>query len=190
MSRRDAAGCALSRSQGVSVVPMIQCRPHGMTNSTDSRRTHDQTGLGADPVTRHDQVDSLAGLDVERTASAHHLLDLVGPHPGCVDHHASADLDLAAGLEVDGADPDDPLALSQEADDLGAVRAQRAVRRGGAGDRHDQPRVIDLGVEVLDRSREGLGAEVGGDPCAPAGAAGAGAAAGPCRTCPPSPWPS
>ena len=35
MSAADAAGCALSRSQSVSVVPTIQCRPHGMTNSTD-----------------------------------------------------------------------------------------------------------------------------------------------------------
>ncbi len=35
MSARLAAGCALSRSHGVSVVPMIQCRPHGITNSTD-----------------------------------------------------------------------------------------------------------------------------------------------------------
>ncbi len=35
MSALLAAGCALSRSQAVSVVPMIQCRPHGMTNSTD-----------------------------------------------------------------------------------------------------------------------------------------------------------
>ncbi len=34
MSALDAAGCALSRSQSVSVVPMIQWRPHGMTNST------------------------------------------------------------------------------------------------------------------------------------------------------------
>ena len=36
MSVRDAAGCALSRSHLVSVVPMIQCRPHGITNSTDT----------------------------------------------------------------------------------------------------------------------------------------------------------
>ncbi len=35
MSVRDAAGWARSRSQAVSVVPMIQCRPHGITNSTD-----------------------------------------------------------------------------------------------------------------------------------------------------------
>ena len=34
MSVADAAGCALSSSQSVSVVPMIQCRPHGITNST------------------------------------------------------------------------------------------------------------------------------------------------------------
>ncbi len=35
MSARLAAGCALSRFQSVSVVPMIQCRPQGITNSTD-----------------------------------------------------------------------------------------------------------------------------------------------------------
>ena len=35
MSALLAAGWALSRSHGVSVVPMIQCRPHGITNSTD-----------------------------------------------------------------------------------------------------------------------------------------------------------
>ena len=35
MSALEAAGWALSRSQAVSVVPMIQCRPHGITNSTD-----------------------------------------------------------------------------------------------------------------------------------------------------------
>ena len=34
MSFADAAGCALSSCQSVSVVPMIQCRPHGITNST------------------------------------------------------------------------------------------------------------------------------------------------------------
>ena len=35
MSAREAAGWALSRFQSVSVVPMIQCAPHGITNSTD-----------------------------------------------------------------------------------------------------------------------------------------------------------
>src|SRR6185437_7318952 len=35
MSALVAAGCAKSRFQSVSVVPMIQCVPHGMTNSTD-----------------------------------------------------------------------------------------------------------------------------------------------------------
>ncbi len=34
MSVELAAGCALSSSQSVSVVPMIQWRPHGITNST------------------------------------------------------------------------------------------------------------------------------------------------------------
>ena len=35
MSARDAAGWARSSSHGVSVVPMIQWRPHGITKSTD-----------------------------------------------------------------------------------------------------------------------------------------------------------
>ncbi len=35
MSLRLAAGWSLDSDQSVSVVPMIQCRPHGMTNSTD-----------------------------------------------------------------------------------------------------------------------------------------------------------
>jgi len=35
MSADVAAGWALSRSQCVSVVPMIQCRPQGMTKRTD-----------------------------------------------------------------------------------------------------------------------------------------------------------
>ena len=35
MSFFDAAGCALSSVQSVSVVPMIQCRPHGITKSTE-----------------------------------------------------------------------------------------------------------------------------------------------------------
>ena len=35
MSVRVAAGWALSRFQSVSVVPTIQCRPQGITNSTE-----------------------------------------------------------------------------------------------------------------------------------------------------------
>ena len=35
MSALVAAGWARSRFQSVSVVPMIQCVPHGITNSTD-----------------------------------------------------------------------------------------------------------------------------------------------------------
>ena len=34
MSAAVAAGCALSRFQSVSVVPISQCRPHGITKST------------------------------------------------------------------------------------------------------------------------------------------------------------
>ena len=59
MSVADAAGCALSSVQAVSVVPTIQCRPHGITNSTLRLGAQDQPDVGADPVPRHDEVDAL-----------------------------------------------------------------------------------------------------------------------------------
>ena len=76
---------------------------------------HDEAGLGADPVARHDEVDALGRLHVQRAAAADHLLDLVGPDAGGVDDHPGPDLELAAVLEVEGADADHPLALAQEA---------------------------------------------------------------------------
>ena len=182
MSVRLAAGCALSRFQSVSVVPMIQCRPHGITNSTDFSVRVMKPVSRADPVARHDEVDALAGLDVEAAAAADHLLDLVGPDAGGVDDDPGPDLEVAAGLEVAGAHADHPLALAQEAGHLGAGGDVRAVGGGGPGDRDHQPGVVDLAVVVADRagaaSRSAGRARSG----RPGAGTGAGAAARPCRT--------
>ena len=118
----------------------------------------------ADPVARHDEVDALAGLDVEAAAAADHLLDLVGPDAGGVDHDPGPDLEVASGLEVAGAHADHPLALAQEAGHLGAGGDVRAVGGGGAGHGDDQPGVVDLAVVVADRAVQLLGPQVGRDP--------------------------
>ena len=164
MSARLAAGCALSRFHGGvggADDPVPAPRDHEQHRLLGA---HDEAGLGADPVARHDQVDALAGLHVQRAAAADHLLDLVGPDPGGVDHDAGPDLEVALVLEVARADADDPLALAQEAGDLDPGRDVRAVAGGGAGDRHHQPGVVDLAVVVLDRAGDRVGLEVGRDP--------------------------
>ena len=114
MSLRLAAGWALSRDQSVSVVPMIQCRPHGMTNSTDFSVRRISPDSDSDPVARHDEVDALGGADVELAALAHHRLGVVGPDAGRVDDLLGADLEVAAALQVAGPRAGDPLALAQE----------------------------------------------------------------------------
>ncbi len=98
---------------------MIQCRPHGITNSTDF------SVLVMNPVS--DRIRSrgttrwmpLLACDVQRTASADHLLDLVGPDTGRVDHDSGAHLEVTAVLEVARPDADHALALAEEAGDLG-----------------------------------------------------------------------
>ena len=113
---------------------------------------------------RHDEVDALAGVDVELRLAADELLHLVGPHTGRVDDDLGADLEVALALEVAGADADDPVALAQEAGDLGAGRDVGAVVGGGAGDRHHQPGVVDLAVVVADRAVQLVGPDVRGHP--------------------------
>ncbi len=124
----------------------------------------DEAALAADAVAGYDEVDALARLDIERAATAEHLLDLVGPHSPGVDHDLRAHLDLAVVLEVHQPRADDPVALAQEADHLGARGHVGAVRRGGARDVHDQSGVVDLAVEVADRAGEVFGLQVGCHP--------------------------
>ena len=165
MSAREAAGWARSRSHGVSVVPMIQCRPHGITNSTDFSVLVMKPALAADPVARHDEVDALARLDVERAPAAEHLLDLVGPDPAGVDDDLGPHLDLAVVLQVhQRATPTTRSPSRRKPIDLGARGDVGAVRRSGARDVHHQPGVVDLAVVVADRTGQLVGAQVGGHP--------------------------
>ena len=164
MSALLAAGCALSRFHGVSVVPMIQCRPQGMTKSTELLGLGDEAGLGPDPVARHHEVDALAGLHVEGAPAADQVLDVVGPDTGGVDDDPGPDRELPVGLEVAHPGTDDPLPLPQEAHHLGPGRHLGTVEGGGAGQRHHQPRVVDLAVVVADRPVQTLDLEVRRDP--------------------------
>ena len=81
---------------------MIQCRPHGITNSTDfSVRTMKPASerIRSRGTTRW---MPLLSLHVQRAAAADHLLDLVGPDAGGVDDDPGPDLEVASGLQVDG----------------------------------------------------------------------------------------
>ncbi len=114
MSARLAAGWARSRSQSVSVVPTIQCVPHGMTNSTDFsvRRIRPVSELMRSRGTT--MCTPLDALHLELAAPAGELLDLVGPHAGAVDDDArrtSPYSPVSTSLEL-GAD--DPLAVALE----------------------------------------------------------------------------
>src|ERR1700742_1738718 len=76
----------------------------------------DQAGVELQAVARDQQMDALRGAHVELAALADHVLDVVGPHPGGVDHLPRADPDLLAGMGVAGDDAGHPLALAEEAD--------------------------------------------------------------------------
>ena len=123
-------------SQSVSVVPMIQCRPHGMTNSTRFSVRRISPVLGADPVARHDEVDALARADVELAALAGQRLRVVGPDAGGVDRPAGPGPRTSSPVSR-SRDPGagDPLALAQEARRPGPGwrRARRTPPRCGPG---------------------------------------------------------
>ena len=188
MSVRLAAGCALSRSHGVSVVPMIQCRPHGMTNSTDfSVRTMKPASerIRSRGTTRWMPLDACTCSE---------------PRPPTISWISSVQTPAALTttrarisrsvpcLEVAGAYADDPLALAEEAGDLdpgGDVRAvarrrcgrwsRRAGRRRPGSRSSGSPRRSTPARSPARSGRRSCGS-------------GAGAGARPCRTCRPSPW--
>ena len=151
MSFRLAAGCALSSDQSVSVVPMIQCRPHGNDEQHAHRGPQNDPGRGVNAVARHDQVHALRRPDIDGPAAADHLLDLIGPDTRRVDNLLRPDLNPVPGLQVGGTHAGDALAFAQEAGDLGA----RCDMRTEAGCRPYQGRdvagVVHLGVPVDQR---------------------------------------
>ena len=148
MSAAVAAGCALSRSQSVSVVPTSQWRPHGMTNSTlfSVRKIMPMSEL--DAVAGHDEVHALRRAHLELAALADHGLRVVRPDAGRVDDLLRADLEVLARLVVVSLHADDALADLDEALDPHAAGDVRAVARRGARERRDVAGVVDLGVVV------------------------------------------
>ena len=126
----------------------------------------DDAGLGGDPVAGDDEVDALARPDLERPVVAEHRLDLVGPDPGGGDDPAGADVELLAGAVVAGPDPDDALAVvrAEHAHGRDAVDDVGAVHGRGPGQLEDEAGVVDLGVVVLDRAGEGVGAQARHEP--------------------------
>ena len=149
MSALVAAGCARSRFQSVSVVPMIQWLPHGMTNITDfSVRRMIATSL----TIRSRGTTMCTPLDA-RTWNRPRCRTAPGSRRStrrCVDHDVAADLGDRAVLGVAHAHADHPVALAQQRHHLGGAPHHRAVMRGGAGHRHGVPGVVDDGVVVAD----------------------------------------
>ena len=125
--------------------PMIAPRDHEQHGLLGAQ---DQAGLGHDPVPRHHDVHALAGAHPEPAPAAGQVLQIVGPHPGAVDHDTGLHLGLVAVLHVAHAHAGDPVRLLEEPDDLGRGPHHRAVVRGRA--RHGQrvPGVVGLGVEI------------------------------------------
>jgi hypothetical protein len=150
MSADVAAGWALSRSHWVSVVPMIQCRPHGMTKRTDfsvRRMMPEREWIRS---RGHDEVDALGGPDVELAALADHRLGVVGPDAGALTTWRawtsnSRPVILSSARIPVTRSPwrRNPIAATRDGD-------VRAVGRRRARELHGVPRVVDLGVVVLD----------------------------------------
>ncbi len=93
MSERLAAGWARSSFQSVSVVPIDPVPAPGDDEEHALLGAQDQAGVELQAVARHHQVDALRGAHVELAALADHVLDVVGPDAGRVDHLAGADLE-------------------------------------------------------------------------------------------------
>src|SRR4028119_2113103 len=168
-----AAGCARSRSQSVSVVPMIQWLPHGMMNSRlfsvrvmtpvalliRFRGTTRWTPFDArtwnwprpPTISRISSVQIPAAL----AAPADPLLHLGGPGPGGVDHVLRPDGGLPPALQVADPDAGDPVGVPEELGDPGAGDAQRAVRRRGPRQHHRVARVVALSRAEPDDAPDG-----------------------------------
>ena len=162
MSAAVATGCCRSRSQVVSVVPMIQYRDQRHEEEHGLLGLQQHAGRAAEPLSRHDDVDALGGQHVQPTVGVGQLLDVVGPHPGAVDDVLGLAHDPGIGLQVDqhrtvGA----TLGVLGDLHDLGAIGRLGAVGHRGADQRGDQPRVVDRGVVVLDSADGGVVLEVG-----------------------------
>ena len=157
MSAAVAAGCALSRFQSVSVVPISQCRPHGMTNSTLFSVRSSSPTFDWNRSRGTTRCTPFEARTLNWPRSPDHRLGLVGPDAGRVDDLLGEDLEVLVGLEVVRLHADDALADLDEALDLDAARDVGAVEAGGAGEVGDVAGVVDLRVPVGETAGEGIG---------------------------------
>ncbi len=161
MSRLDAAGWALSRFHSVSVVPMIQCRPQGITNSTDvgvRRMIPVVERIRSRGTTRWMPFDART-LNWPRSPTMACVSSVQTPVAliTCWAWTSNS----SSVFQVPYPDADDPFPLAEEADDPGAARDGRPVGGGGPHDVHRVTGVVELGVEVLDGAHEGVLAQAG-----------------------------
>ena len=160
----------MSSAQSVSVVPMIQCRPHGMTNSTDfsvRRISPESERIRSRGTTRW--IPLLARTWNWPRSPASAWVSSVHT-PVALTTCRARTSNTRPGLQVVHLGADDPLALLEQHDDPGPRRHVRAVGRGRAGDEHRVPRVVHLRVVVLQRADQRVLLERGDD--APGAAAG------------------
>ena len=128
MSAPEAAGWARSSSHSVSVVPTSQWVPQGMMKSTLlGVRSTMPVSLSMRSWGTH-EVDALGRGDPQPGGPGH-VLDVVDPHAGGVDHLAGSALEAAVGLEVVELGADHDAVLDDQVGDL--HRWWRWRRRGG-----------------------------------------------------------
>ena len=176
MSLRVAAGCARSRFQSVSVVPMIQWFFHGITNSTDVsvRRISPVS-----PAIRSRGTTMCTPLDA-RTRNRPRLPDsrwISSVHtPVALITTPAPTRRLRAGLDVPHPDPDDPVGLRANPTTWvdGAITAPYRGRRAGHG--QGVPGVVGLRVVVPHRADQRVLAQRRAQPQRPRPGSGACAA--------------
>jgi hypothetical protein len=87
------------------------------------------------------------------------VLHPVGPHAGGVDHACAAHLDFFAALEAAQVHARDLAALLDEAIDARARHDCSAELGGRARQGRGVPRIVELGVVVLDGTDEAVAAQ-------------------------------
>ena len=155
-------GAPCRGSTAVSVVPMIQCRPQGMTNSTDFSvlvMKPDSERIRSRGTTRW--MPLLAWTLSEPRPPTISWMSSVQTPAALTTTRARTSSSRPVSRST-RADADHPLALAQEArSTLVRVATWAPCDGGGAGDRHHEPRVVDLAVVVADRAVQLLGARSG-----------------------------
>ena len=175
MSALLAAGWSRSSRQAVSVVPMIQCSPHGMTNSTlvgvrrispagspaavSRRRSPSGARPGARPWTRAPAGSARRSPSIAPMSSLHTPVAATTLRARTVNDDPS--VRSATRRRRPARRPRRPRRRRP-----GAARSTRAlestrgaVAGGGADDGQRVPGVVDLGVPVADRAADDVPAQ-------------------------------